>query len=931
MSDAAGRPEGGPTGLVGRDAELDVIRSFLSAVAVDGRALLLVGDEGLGKTTLLDVAAEMASAADMRVLRAAGVQFEADVSFSGLHQTLLPLLDGLDMVSPEHRDALSVAMGSGDGPSPERFVVVDATLSLLRVAAVPEPVVLMIDDLQWLDRVSASVLGSVARRLAGSRIGILAASRPDSGGLMELAGVPAHRLDPLVDDAAIDLVARRFPVLDQRLRRRVLSEAQGNPLALLELPTALAGTRRSPAPGLPAFLPLTRRLQSLFGSRVSDLPSAGREALLLAALDGTDDLRTLRAAVGLRAEGDPLVHAVRARLVWVDEHRGYLAFRHPLIRSAVVELSSDEERRRAHRTLALVLADQPDRRTWHLAQATIAPDEQVASLLEQVAHRVLRRGDGTGAVRALTRAADLSPARPDRARRLAEAAFIGADLRGESGNASQWLLDARQADPEVGNSLHAASAAAFLLTVGESDVDTAHRVLSGAIETGSHHYDARDPALIAALHTLVLMSSFGERPELWRPLCAALERLTPEVPEILAVQIATMPDPARMDIGILDRLDVLIAGLADELDPIAIARIGSASITADRLSGCREAFWRVVRLGRDGGFSRRYAACLMMLGFDYFFSGEWERVDELAEEGLVACTGTEAEFFMWCFVAGKAILAAVRGEGDTARSLADRVTRVAPRGAGRAQGFAEYARLLAALGDGDVEAAYTHATAISPAGTFASHVPIALWVCLDLVESAVRTGRHDEAAAHVAAIQEAGIAAISPRLAMLAGAAAATVADGDAAVKPFEAALAAGAGRWPFEEARVQLLYGESRRRARATVEAQPLLEAAASTFERLGARPWAARARRELRATGYHVPRHLDSGSSPLTPQEREIADLAASGLSNKQIAGRLFLSHRTVGAHLYRIYPKLGISSRAALRDALDVLDAGRSPSGE
>jgi len=751
---------------------------------------------------------------------------------------------------------------------------------------------------------------------------------------MELAGLPAHRLDPLVDDAAIDLVARRFPVLDQRLRRRVLSEAQGNPLALLELPTALAGTRRTLSPGLPSYLPLTRRLQSLFGARVSDLPPAAREALLLAALDGTDDLPIVRAAVGLRAGDDPLVHAVRARLVWVDEQRGYLSFRHPLIRSAVVELSSDEERRRAHRTLALVLQDypdHPDRRTCHLAQAAIEPDEEVASLLEQMAHRVLRRGDGTGAVSALTRAADLSPARSDRARRLAEAAFIGSDLRGESGNASQWLLDARQADPEVGNSLHAASAAAFLLTIGESDVDTAHRVLSGAIETGSHHYDARNPALIAALHTLVLMSWFGERPELWRPLRSALERLTPEVPEILAVQSATMPDPARMDIRILDRLDVLIAGLADELDPIAISRIGIASFAADRLSDCREAFWRVVRLGREGGFSRRYAGCLMMLGFDYFSSGEWERVDELTEEGLVACTGPEAEFFTWCFVASKAILAAVRGDSDTARSLADRVTRVAPRGVRRTQGFAEYARLLAALGDGDAEAAYLHATTISPAGTLASHVPIALWVCLDLVESAVRTGRHDEAAAHVAAVQEAGIARISPRLAMLAGAAAATVADGDAAVKPFEEALAAGAGRWPFEEARVQLLYGESRRRARATVEAQPLLEAAASTFERLGARPWAARARRELRATGYHVPRHLDSGSSPLTPQEREIADLAASGLSNKQIAARLFLSHRTVGAHLYRIYPKLGISSRAALRDALDALDAGRSPSGE
>ncbi|GAA1327275.1 AAA family ATPase [Pseudonocardia xinjiangensis] len=921
MSDATGRRDGPGAGLVGRDAELDVIRSFLSTVEVDGGALLLLGEPGLGKTTLLDSAAEMATAAGMRVLRAAGVQFEADVSFAGLHQALLPLLDRLDGLAPPHRAALSVAMGSGEGPSPQRPVVVEATLALLRQVARADPVVVILDDLQWVDRVSASVLGSVARRAEGTRVGFLAAVRPDAGGFFELGGLPGYELEPLAEEAAADLMARRFPGLEERVRHRVLSEAQGNPLALLELPTALSRHRHPAVSALPAFLPLSRRLQTLFGSRVADLPARPREALLLAALDGTGDLGILRVAVRAHVGDDELSEVNRSRLLLVDEEAGRVSFRHPLIRSAVVELSSDEERRRAHRTLADTLTGHPDRQAWHLAQATVEPDEEVAASLEQVAHRVLRRGDGAGAVTALTRSADLSPIPADRARRLAEAAFVGADLRGESGNASRWLLDARQADPDAGNSLHAASAAAFLLTIGESDVDTAHRVLVGAIETGSHHYDARDPALIAALHTLVLLSWHGGRPELWRPLHAALDRLTPGVPEILAVQSRTAADPTRVDACVLATLDALIAGLAEESDPVTIARVGMAAISPDRLSGCRDALWRVVRVGREGGFSRRYAGSLSMMCFDYFAAGEWDQVDELAEEGLEVCTGPEAEFFEWCFLYSRAMLAAARGDADMARKLAVEVTRAAPRGVRTAQMFAEQVRLLAALGSGDIEDAYAHATAVSPAGTLPSHVPNALWVAMDLVESAVRTGRHDAATAHAAALQDAGLAAISPRLAMLTAASAAVVADGDGATALFEQALAVpGSGRWPFEKARVALLYGENRRRARATVEAQALLTSAANTFERLGAQPWAARANRELRASGYGV-RQADIGGSTLTSQERAIADLAASGLSNKQIAERLYLSHRTVGAHLYRIYPKLGISSRAALRDALDA----------
>ena len=239
---------------------------------------------------------------------------------------------------------------------------------------------------------------------------------------------------------------------------------------------------------------------------------------------------------------------------------------------------------------------------------------------------------------------------------------------------------------------------------------------------------------------------------------------------------------------------------------------------------------------------------------------------------------------------------------------------------GQAGLAAHHVGSVAALGRGDFEDAYQHATAISPAGVLASHVPLALWVLIDLVEAAVRTGRHTEAAAHVTAMRDAGIAAISPRLALLAAGSQAIAAPDDSALGLFEEALAIpGVDRFPFDLARVRLLYGERLRRARATKESRPHLAAALEIFERLGARPWATRAASELRASGQTNACADQPARDSLTPQERQIAMLAAAGLTNKEIGQRLFLSHRTVGAHLYQIFPKLGITTRAALRDAL------------
>jgi DNA-binding CsgD family transcriptional regulator len=908
--------------LVGRGREVNLIASFLDTAAVDGGALWFIGDPGVGKTVLLKAATDAAADAGTRILWAAGAEFEADLAFSALNQMLSPIHDSLERLRAVHRDALFRALGFSDGPPPDRLVVSTATMALLRRAAEAQPLLLVVDDVHWLDRASAAVLGFVARRLAGSRVGLIAASQTSPECLFGGEGLMAYELPPLDEDASALLLDARFPTLAPRVRRRVLAEAEGNPLALLELPTEL-NRRFGSVRVLPAVLPLGRRLQRLYGSRVAEMPSETRRMLLLAALDSTGDLRTLRAVrPGGNVEG--LAPAQRAGLASVDDRTHRVAFHHPLVRSTVVELSTDTERREAHRGLAEALIDQPERHAWHLADATVESDEHVAGLLEQAGGRALHRGDAKGAVAALLRAADLSPRGADRSRRLAEAAYVGADVAGELRDASRLLVDARQADPGRGGSLQAAVTTAFLLINGEGDIDTAHRLLTGAITTQAGRYDPNDRALIEALYTLCTVCAFGGRPELWDPFHSALARLAPEGSTGLSLCARLFADPARATPAAVGELETMISRIHDEADPAVIVRIGKASVFVDRMTACREAHWRVVRDGRAGGAVTSAIQALISLCLDDYLGGEWDEAQQLADEGLALCEAHGYQLLAWPLLFGKAIIAAARGDDDTARTLADKMDRwAAPRRAGTVQSFARHARGLAALGRGDYEAAYHELSAISPPGTLPSHVPLALWTVLDLVEAAVRTNRQADAVAHGDVMRRAPVAAMSPRLALVSlGAAAIADPDSDD-IALFEAALAApGAGRWPFDLARVQLAYGERLRRARAVALARNHLSAALDTFQRLGAQPWADRARHELRATGASRLEAEDFEPGPLTTQEREIAQLAASGLTNKQIGEKLFLSHRTVGTHLYRVFPKLGITSRAALRDALTAL---------
>ncbi|MFF7160747.1 ATP-binding protein [Streptomyces sp. NPDC008086] len=906
---------------MGRRAELALERAFLDQAATGGGSLLLTGDAGVGKTALLDRAAAMALTAGSLVLRGCGVEFEADVPYSGLHQVLLPLEGELRSLEHGPRSALTVALGGDAGAAPDRARVSGAVLALFRRAAARRPLVVILDDVQWFDRASAGALGFVSRRLSNTRIGLLAGTRPGTESPFAGVGLTEHELRPLDDDTAMDLLRIRFPGLPPGSRARVVTQAQGNPLALLELAgdetsrTGSATASVSPPVGLP-----TDRIQTLFASQVNDLPARTFGLLLRAALDTTGDPRILQ-STGAEALGrGDLGPAAEAGLIRVDDNSGRVEFAHPLIRSAVMRRSTSGERREAHNVLAHLLADLPERRAWHLASASGEPDEHVASLLDEVARRGLRRGEVGEAIAALSRAAELSPRGTDRSRRLAEAAYIEAETGGELRGTPRLLAAAHAADPGNVQPLHAAVAASYMLLTGEGDVDTAHRLLVKALDAAPVRDDADGGSVLnEALRTLLMVCFFGGRAELWDSFHSTLARS--ECDSLVTLCGATFCDPARATADVLRHLDDLIARSADERDPSRIVGLSIAGLFVDRLPGLRDALWRVVDDGRKGGAVGSSVKARMVLGIDDFLSGRWDHAQRLFDEGLKACDDHGYRILEVPGRWGQALLAAARGDFDAAAALTDDMTRwAAARGIRVAQVLACHVRTLTALGRGDYDEAYQQATGISPAGVLASRVPVALWVSMDLVESAVRSNRHVEAEAHVAAMREAGVASLSPRLALLMAGSAAMVAYPSTATARFEEALAVpGAGRWAFDLARVRLAYGEHLRRSRAITSARTQLDAALHDFRRMGARPWATRAENELLATGRTRSHAGEFGPAALTSREREIALLAASGLSNRQIGERLHLSARTVGAHLRHVFQKLGIASRVALRDAL------------
>jgi DNA-binding CsgD family transcriptional regulator len=915
--------------LVGRSAELDLIDSLLAGPYPDTRGLLLRGDPGVGKTALLDVAAARAGAAGLRVLRACGVRFEAEMPFSALHQMLYPLREQADRLGGHQAATLHRLFDLAPETLPDAMAASSAVLALLAEAAAERPLLLIADDTHWMDRPSAVALAFVTRRAADLPILVVATTRPGTDRFVDQLRLPERDVEPLTMKASVKLLDSRWPHLAPAVRRRLLTDAAGNPLALRDLPASLTDRQRSGRDPLPAILPLSGRLETAFTDGTADLSEPARRLLLLAALEPDAGPDTLRAAHG--GDLDDLAPARRANLIRSEPGADRIDFRHPLIRSAIAGRATASELRSAHRALAAALAANPERRAWHLAEAATGPDEAVARALDEAGLSAWRHGtlaehrqDTTDrrriaasvAVAALVRAGELSPHPADRSRRLVEAAYL-ATITGQLDEVPRLLADAGQSPDTPAGLIFAATA--HLLTNDDGDLRAAYRLLVQALDDVADddgHWDR-----YGILYALLLVSLYVLRPEPWELLKTAMARFEPH--EVIPFRLCydAYVDPTRNPDAVRDGLSHAFAALPDDAAPWQIIPLAFAAVAMDTLADHRYRVQRMIERERDGGAIAMVIPGLMLLCHDSYTRGRWDEAERLAQEGLDLAAGYGYHFWAEQLRALLASGAALRGDLDLARARSDQTTTWAtPRGNAVAEAYARSARNLAAIGEGDFEEAHLQVSRIDPPGAPSPGVP-GRWLVLDLVEAAVRTGRIEQARAHVAAAHRIGIDRIGPRTALITAAAAAVAADDADAGPLFETALALPeATRWPWEHARTQLAYGQWLRRARDTGRARWYLRAALETFERIGATAMAQRARGELRATGLTTTK---TGNGPaMTPQERQIAELAAGGLTNKEIGERLYLSHRTISSHLYRIYPKLGIASRSALGAALAAI---------
>ncbi|MCK9927680.1 AAA family ATPase [Frankia sp. Mgl5] len=881
--------------LIGRDEERSRLLALLGDAA--GPVLVLRGEAGLGKTALLDELA--AAAAGFRVVRCAGAEAERDLAFAGLHQLVFPLLPDAAGLDPAHRAVIDAAFTGTAAAAPQVMALGIAVLDLLTLVSAASPLLLVVDDGQWLDVPSAQVLAFTARRLAGTAVRVAVTVRPEASSPLDGAGLPELNLEPLTEQVSTRLLDLQQTGLSPYHRNMILKTAAGNPLALIELPRAeLLDT---------GAIALPRRLEKIYGTRLRGLPATERGELLLAALDGTGAGSARRVgAARYRMRG--VGQAVEAGLLAPDPATGEPVFRHPLVRSAVVQAATPHERRAAHADLAELHRDSPERRAVHLAAATVDPDDDVAAALEEAAVSASRRGGAATAITWLTRAAELSRRPADRSRRLADAAYVA----GQAG-----LLDTAQglAEDAALDGPAAEITAGYVALYREGEVVANHRRITALLESGV----ADEQLTERALSLMLAISQFAADPVRWERTDALFDRFGDRMGPSTAIARDAWGDLVKRGHGIPERIADALADPAARA-PWDVMRLTVSAYYVGVLGDHRELLLRTVDRETEAGAVTSVMVLLQMVMLDQIGAGAWAEAERTGRRGLDLTAGHGYTLFAQSFRAFLGLLAAYRGDLARARDLQAAVDAWGrPRGLGFLTEYAEAIGAAAALSEGEYETAYAYAAGITAPGTFSRYSQQATRTLLDLVEAAAHTGRHDAALAHAEAARDAGLPALSPRLALLTAGALAITAPREEAGALFAAAVAHPAGRaFPFELARIRLAYGAWLRRARELTSARQTLTEALGAFDLLGAATWAERARAELRAAGR--PTRADRAAvAALTPQERQIAELAATGLSNREIGARLFLSPRTVGAHLYKVFPKLGITSRASLRDAL------------
>jgi DNA-binding CsgD family transcriptional regulator/tetratricopeptide (TPR) repeat protein len=913
-----------PERVIGREAEVARLSGLVDPLPQASQVLLVIGEAGMGKSVLLAGAAERARVAGMRVLAVTGRESESKLAFAGLHQLLRPVLSSAAALPARQAAALRGALGlDADPAAPDPLLTGLAVLTLLSDLSEGSPVLVVADDAHWLDRSSLDALAFAASRLDAERVVLLVGVRGQAPPWGLDRGFPELRLEPLsAADAGLVLDAQPHPPLG-RARAQVLAQAAGNPMALIELAKVIAADPAASRRWSAEPLPLTERLSAVITSRFADLPQPTRAALLLAAVADDPDLGAAARGGGW-SDAHTLAPAEELGLIKVD--RVGLQFTHPLVRSAIYHSAPFAQRAAAHRQLAEALHDRPDRRAWHLAAASLHPDEQVASLLEATATQAQRRGGAAAAALAMERAGELSPDPEDQARRLVTAASA-AILTGQA----DWVQDltsrALAVTADLQLRLAARRDAGWALAYSGRPTAALPALISVA-EAAS-----RDQPALAwdALSDAAIVTYHSGAPASRQAVSRVLRDLENQQPRSgghdpraearahrLWIRACTDPFGSRTE---------LVACLRhlgrSPLDEPALWRIGSAAFLLDEsdlaITLLREAMQRIRAPGTRGTSGPGLTA----LGWLYIDTGRWDEAQEAAAEAAGLAQANQMELVAAAADSIAATVLALRADSGAARLHADRALLIAdPAENGHVAVRARRALGIAALADGSYLLAFRQLRQLfgeegAPVHNVFSYLGIA-----DLAAAAVRADRRMEGQDVLERALSHLNGTVSPRLDQLTARARGILADPAKAGAYFDRALSDPAGeQWPFERAQLLLDQAEWLRRRRRINDAKPGLTEALATFRRLGARSSAQRAEAELRACGVAVlgaPGERDA-LGELTPQQRQIVRLASDGLTNREIGDRLFLSPRTVGSHLYRSYPKLGVADRHQLRDVI------------
>ncbi len=903
--------------LHARAAELADIHELLrKAHAGTSSALVIQGEAGSGKTALLEQVAT--GAQGMRVLRCTGIESEAELPFAALHLLLRDCLDGLDALPDPQAAALRAAFGLAEAPGVDRFLAGLATLTLLSEVAAEAPLVVVVDDAQWLDRASRDALAFVGRRLGVEGVVLLVAVRDEVPA--DLHGLRVLPLAGLSAAAAAELLADRAADLAPSVRDRLIEEAGGNPLALIELAGAVRGGR--PVAGPTALMAghstAGRRVLDEFGSQVDRLPPKTRQALLVVAAEDTGDLGIALASIDRMGLGlNDLQPAEDAGLVTLLNES--IRFRHPLIRSAVYGRSLVRDRASAHRVLADVMSapEYADRRAWHLAAAAIGYDDAAAEALEAAALRADRRGGYAASAAAHERAARLTTDPALRGRWLAAAALSAR----ECAQLDRAEALAREAAGMTSDPATLARLARVRARV-EFERSTARRASEIMLEGASVVYGHdREQAAGLLIESVRIAQFADEAPKLAEAIemieTLQLPRGHPLQPMLAATAILAKLQAGWPDDQVPALAPAVHAIHPDELGATVGNLPGHSAFLRMVIGEADEALAQSARMlaeSRERGMIGGLPHILLTLAQAALATGRLQEALRAASEGVDIAENTGQPHSAANMRGVLARITAMTGDEDRCRELAEEAIRIGTQRHSSNVGLIVLALASLDLGYGRYGAALERLESVPT--RLRRHALFAHLAAPDWVEAAARSGAPERASAVLAFYESWALHRPTPlALAGLHRCRALLAAD-DEAERHYQASLALHREiNRPMALARTELLYGEWLRRIRRRSDAREPLRAALAVFDDIGARSWAERARTELRAAGETVATAGERADGLLTPQELQVVRLAATGLSNRDIGAQLFISPRTVGYHLYKAFPKLGVADRHEL----------------